>query len=74
MSRTFLQSPLRLRNSAEESGGEKELGWRDGSALRALIALLKVLNLIPKNHMAVHKHLILTFGVQMYMQTKHPYN
>ena len=62
------------RNSAEESGGKKELGWRDGSALRALIALLKVLNLIPNNHMAVHKHLILPSGVQMYMQTKHPYN
>lgn len=40
--------------------------------LRALIALLKVLNLIPNNHMAVHKHLILPSGVQMNMQTKHP--
>jgi hypothetical protein len=31
-------------------------GWRDGSAVRALTALLKVQSSNPRNHMVAHKH------------------
>lgn len=43
-----------------------------GQELRALTVLLKVLCSIPSTYMAAHNCLILSTGVQMYMQTKYP--
>jgi hypothetical protein len=36
---------------------KQQKGWRDGSVVKALTALPKVLSSIPGNHMVAHNHL-----------------